>query len=494
VPGFEDVVLRPTSFADAELHEPRAAWVSADYAHAASTLASHALLDRAVLYLHRAATLSSTGLGHWLSFGRALVALASAEPPYPVAEDDVRMRQLAADALGNAARGFLTQCPPTSAIELAECTKTRTLARDVLAQLVVHCDNADGALWDRCPEEFLSPLRTANLPEWPGPPTVTASRAQDPPCDVARRSWPELTREAFEREYNGPGLPVIVGNLTEGWPAKAWTDATANEHWLYLRTAQSVVRSLMRRTRDLPPGGHAGSIFGVGQLRGKLDNQYIHLDDPHLAYRHPLVAGYARPELVQPSLLETQQCFPQHLDMTDAKAQRDAFHIHSRWLLVSAADSGSGWHIDPWNTSAWNALLHGRKRWGLYPPTVSGLPSGAAGASPKEFFGTVLDKLSPAERPLQCVLEEGETIFLPSGWWHSACSRELLEDGLSPRDISRSIWSHRDLSGAIWSHRDLSRSIWIYLDLSGSIWSHLDLSGVIWSGRGSGRALLLATA
>ena len=245
VPGFEDVVLRPTSFADAELHEPRAAWVSADYAHAASTLASHALLDRAVLYLHRAATLSSTGLGHWLSFGRALVALASAEPPYPVAEDDVRMRQLAADALGNAARGFLTQCPPTSAIELAECTKTRTLARDVLAQLVVHCDNADGALWDRCPEEFLSPLRTANLPEWPGPPTVTASRAQDPPCDVARRSWPELTREAFEREYNGPGLPVIVGNLTEGWPAKAWTDATANEHWLYLRTAQSVVRSLI---------------------------------------------------------------------------------------------------------------------------------------------------------------------------------------------------------------------------------------------------------
>jgi hypothetical protein len=267
------------------------------------------------------------------------------------------------------------------------------------------------------------------MPEWP-PIDLdrTGMRSKDPPCDVARRSWPELTAEAFEREYNEPSVPVIVSNLTEGWPAQAWTDATGNEHWLYLRTAQSVVRSLMRRAHGLPPydprhpEGSAASIFGIAPFRGRLDNQYINLDDPKLAYRHPLAVGYARPELVQPSLLNTQQCFPRHLDMTDAKVQRAAFHIHSRWLLVSATDSGSGWHIDPWNTSAWNALLHGRKRWALYPPSVSGLPAGVADASPKDFFGRVLDSLPAAERPLQCVLQEGDVIFLPSGWWHSECT------------------------------------------------------------------------
>ena len=90
---------------------------------------------------------------------------------------------------------------------------------------------------------------------------------------------------------------------------------------------------------------------------------------------------------------------------------------------MSAADSGSGWHIDPWNTSAWNALLHGRKRWALYPPSVSGLPPGVADASPKDFFGRVLHALPAADRPLQCVLEKGETIFLPSGWWHGDGTR-----------------------------------------------------------------------
>jgi hypothetical protein len=35
--------------------------------------------------------------------------------------------------------------------------------------------------------------------------------------------------------------------------------------------------------------------------------------------------------------------------------------LAARWALASAAGSGTHWHVDPLNTSAWNTLLAGRK-------------------------------------------------------------------------------------------------------------------------------------
>ena len=41
-----------------------------------------------------------------------------------------------------------------------------------------------------------------------------------------------------------------------------------------------------------------------------------------------------------------------------------------RWLLLSGKDTGSAWHVDPLNTSPWNTLLIGHKRWALLPRTT----------------------------------------------------------------------------------------------------------------------------
>ena len=96
-----------------------------------------------------------------------------------------------------------------------------------------------------------------------------------------------------------------------------------------------------------------------------------------------------------------------------------------RWLILGVARSGSSFHIDPNGTSAWNAVLSGKKKWILFPPGEA--PPGVIGTddgshvtcpiSVVEWFETYYS-LSTQRHPYECVVEAGEMIFVPPGWWH----------------------------------------------------------------------------
>ena len=82
------------------------------------------------------------------------------------------------------------------------------------------------------------------------------------------------------------------------------------------------------------------------------------------------------------------------------------------WLVVGPAGSGCRWHQDPFETAAWNALLHGRKLWFLAP------------APAREWSNEViydhLVRTAGAPGYLRCVQEAGDLLFVPNLWTHAA--------------------------------------------------------------------------
>jgi histone arginine demethylase JMJD6 len=102
-----------------------------------------------------------------------------------------------------------------------------------------------------------------------------------------------------------------------------------------------------------------------------------------------------------------------------------------RWLLIGPRRSGTKVHIDPMNTSAWNISLQGYKLWVIFPNEVpkwviQGKHIGELRGTPNEamdFFFRRLPKVLKKEgisaKPLICIQEPGETIFVPGGWWHA---------------------------------------------------------------------------
>jgi hypothetical protein len=251
-------------------------------------------------------------------------------------------------------------------------------------------------------------------------------------CDFDRRS--NLSASEFLSEYAQPQKPVVLLGLADDWPAMDWglPDAFASGS-PSLKTVQTIVRAFQWGLERSPQ-------YQTPQVSNCLARS-IYLDlnkDPeHKQVRKMVRCGYSTPRLFR----------------TDFFAACSKVYNKSyarRWLLIASAGSGSCFHIDPFNTSAWNTVLSGSKRWAMYPPDRSfpppglharrqvpyteqfpkkarktktwgvsspwGLAEGDGG--PRHYFERVLPGLSDGAKPLQCMLRRGETLFVPSGWQH----------------------------------------------------------------------------
>ena len=155
--------------------------------------------------------------------------------------------------------------------------------------------------------------------------------------------------------------------------------------------------------------------------------------------RADVASLYTVPSLFQSCLL----CVPKSMRPTSTDGV----------FLMGALRSGSFPHVDPSSTAAWNWLLHGEKRWCLFPPNVDAAEIGAvasadAGMSAErngeggsgggddddrakllangagywwsEHYPRLVSSGSGAALGMvECVQQAGEVIYVPEGWWHA---------------------------------------------------------------------------
>ncbi|XP_057786261.1 lysine-specific demethylase JMJ21 [Salvia miltiorrhiza] len=218
--------------------------------------------------------------------------------------------------------------------------------------------------------------------------------------------------EEFLMEYDCQ-KPVMISGLADHWPArKSWTSEE-----LLMKYPETKFRISQRSSKKVSM--KFKDYVSYTQIQHDEDPLYI-FDDKFGEVAPDLLKDYSVPHIFQED----------YFDVLDTD-QRPPY----RWLIIGPERSGASWHVDPGLTSAWNTLLCGRKRWALYPP--GRVPLGVTmhvneddgdvnieTPSSLQWWLDFYPLLADNDKPIECTQLPGETIYVPSGWWHCVLNLE----------------------------------------------------------------------
>lgn len=243
-------------------------------------------------------------------------------------------------------------------------------------------------------------------------------------CDIERVSASDFDGDRFEREFREQ-KPVVVEGLgqLEKWPAfERWQRAELLE-----RIGDATVSIRDESSRD----SLIQQKNGAGGTESTTLREFV-----QKSFDQSIVRVSAKSSLAN---IRTQnyQFDPEFLQ-ADGISLTDDFHTPAAFNTLEDGEStppffflgtrGSGVAFHR-HGEVWNAVVHGRKRWFLYPKEWH---SKLLGVDPdlaidglgwfKTFYRSVANNTKIT--PLECVTGPGDVLYLPRSWLHATVNVE----------------------------------------------------------------------
>ena len=265
--------------------------------------------------------------------------------------------------------------------------------------------------------------------------------------NVDHRDIKELSYEQFIKQYEIPNKPVVITGLVTQWKAY--------QVWDYNYFQKFYSKQIFRATSGT---SSESAAFTMSQYE-----TYAHSTSHEEVPLYLFDRNFATSPCSSRSLSD-DYTLPEYFHYTSnsslpASHYTDLFSLlpsemrpDHRWLIIGPRRSGSIFHIDPNQTHAWNACIKGRKKWIFYPPTTTppGIfvtPDGGDVTVPLStgewllsFWKYHLQKRSVDQsfQPLEVIVNPGELIFVPHGWWHMVVNLDEESIALTQNYVSSS--------------------------------------------------------
>ena len=272
---------------------------------------------------------------------------------------------------------------------------------------------------------------------------------------INRENGNLLSYEAFARAYMEPNLPVVFqSGMVDDWKAsKLWKNengpSSINFQYLCEEFGKNQVEVHVQQSAGFASKKPCRIQMSVEEYiwqyadMAVLDGERYYLKDWKFVVQNPLYNAYACPKFFEDDWLND--------------SMKDSY----KFVYCGPQGTITGLHADVLYSYSWSANVAGRKRWHLIPPkyTVCLFDIFGQRLSPHLNYTdnlVMFPRLSIArEHAIEVIQEEGETIFVPSGWYHQV---ENLETTLSI--------NHNWINGfnIKWSWQRISRELKRYVE------------------------------